>query len=217
MTDPNAFLMGGSIPSCSFLEKGAFHEGEILDFKIRQDTDPKTREPKYWKNGDPVNVLVITLQTEENDPDIEDDDGKRNLWVRFKMRDAVSKAVRDAGEKGIEKGGWLGVEFVSQDRPKQKGLSGIKHFTATYEPPDPAAAAQEFLEGNDPDEGDDGNAQASEPEPPARGRGRGARGNATATGGSSRSRGREPAAAGASRGRGRGRGSGRYTEDEPPF
>jgi hypothetical protein len=164
--DANAFLMGSeSVPSASFLTKGTNHQGEILEIKMRQQLDIDTRKPLFWENGDPKMQLVVTLQTDEQDDEIEDDDGRRRLYLKYKMKDAVSDAVREAGaENGLEVGGWLSVTFVKQDKPEKRGKSGVKHFEAEYEAPDPNAAANEYLNSDDPD-GDDGDAPD---EPPAR-------------------------------------------------
>lgn len=171
LDDVNSFLLGGeSIPSASFLTKGTKHEGEILELAKRQQTDPKTRAPLFWPNGDPKMQAVITIQTDETDPDIEDDDGRRRLFVKFKMRDAIAEAIREAGceDVGLQVGGWISVTFTKQDKPASRTLSGVKHFSAVYEPPDEDAATNAYL--MDGDEGEDD--EPDEAPPPSRTRGR---------------------------------------------
>jgi hypothetical protein len=194
----NSFLMGGeSVPSASFLKLHTVHEGEILDLAMRQQTDPDTREPEHWPNGDPKMVLVVTVQTDENDPEIEDDDGRRRFWLRFKMKDAVAEAVKkSAPDEGLEIGGWLGIEFVKQDKAQSRVKSGVKHFEAWYEKPDPAKAANEFLSGDDPEDDPE---PEPEPEPPKR----------------SRAKTAEKAAEKPARGRGRGSAAPDPEEDAP--
>lgn len=152
--DVNAFLLGTeAVPSASFLTKGTIHEGKILDLRMRQQTDIKTRKPMFWDNGDPRMQLVVTLQTDEIDDEIEDDDGRRRLFLKYKLKDAVADAVRESGtEEGLEVGGYLKVKFVSQDKPEKRGNSGVKNYKARYTPPDPAAEANAFLDSDDPDE-----------------------------------------------------------------
>lgn len=166
MTDPNAFLMSGgaSAPSASFLKIGDRHEGEIIEPapRITQQRDFESRALKFWDDGSPMMQLVVTLQTDENDPEIEDDDGKRSLYLKYMLRDAVANAVKETGAKGLELGGWLSVAYVSQDKPKRRGAQGAKQFEAVYEPPDPNAAATEFLAEEEPEEVDE------TPAPPAR-------------------------------------------------
>lgn len=152
-TDEDRFLMGGDkIPSASFLRKGDSHEGTILETKIRQQTDAKTREPKFFKDGSPMNALVVVLQTDEIDDEIEDDDSRRQVWVKFKMRDAVAAACKEAGVEGLRPGGYLTLTMTKQDRPTSAGMSGVKHYEATYTPPNEDAEADAFLGGDDPDE-----------------------------------------------------------------
>lgn len=155
MNDENSFLLGSeSVPSASFLTKGTTHEGEILDLKMRQQLDIKTRKPMFWDNGDPKMQLVVTLQTEEIDDEIEDDDGRRRLYVKFKLRDAIAEAVReaDAIDSGLEVGGWLSVTFTGQDKPTKRGYSGVKNYEAAYEAPDPNAASNAYLTSDDPED-----------------------------------------------------------------
>lgn len=152
-SDEDKFLMGGDkVPSASFLRKGDSHEGTILETKIRQQTDAKSREPKFFKDGSPMNALVVILQTEEIDDEIEDDDGRRQVWVKFKMRDAVAAACKDAGVEGIRPGGYLTLTMTGQAKPTGPGMSGIKSYSATYVPPNEDADADAFLGGDDPDE-----------------------------------------------------------------
>jgi hypothetical protein len=220
--DVNDFLMGGEkIPSCSFLKIGTKYAGEILEMAQRQQRDFKTNKPMTWDDGSPRMQAVITLQTEENDPEIEDDDGRRNLYLRFKAKDAVAAAIREAKaeDNGLEIGGWLEIEFTKQDKPKKRGESGTKYFEAYYEPPDENAAVNEYLQSDDPD-GEDGDEDGqrvhepeaeperpksrsrgrststakAEPEKPARGRGRPAASESSGRGRGSSARGRGRAA-----------------------
>lgn len=154
------FLMGGGIPSASF-KHPARYEGEILDMQMRQRRSLDTGELMTWKDGSPQMQLVITLQTDEDDPEIEDDDGKRNVYAYDRMRDAIRDAVKAAKAPKLEIGGWLAVEWEGkEDKPKVKGHNGRKWYVAEYEPPDPA----DFIDEDDPDEDEE------EDEPPARSR-----------------------------------------------
>lgn len=155
-TDEDKFLMGGDkIPSASFLRKGDSHEGTILELKMRQQTDAKTREPKTFKDGSPMMALVAVLQTEEIDDEIEDDDGRRQVWIKFKMRDAVRDACKEAEVDGLRVGGYLVLTLTKQDKPAKVGLSGIKHYEATYTPPNEDAEADAYLSGDDEETGDE--------------------------------------------------------------
>ena len=152
LDDANAFLLGGDkVPSASFLTKGTVHQGEVLDFKLSQQTDAQTRKPLTWDNGDPKMQLVVTIQTDERDPEIEDDDGRRRLYLKYKSLQAAREAIAESKAGILERGGWLGLEFTSQDKPAKRTVSGVKNFEAWYESPDPDAAVNAYLEGDESD------------------------------------------------------------------
>ena len=149
-SDPNNFLMGGGVPSAAFLKVGASVSGTICEPPVlRQQRDIQTGAPKSWDDGSPMMQLVITLQTDERDAKIEDDDGRRRIYVKFNMKNAVADAVRRAGGKGLEVGGKLTVKYVKDGEQTKKGFNPPKLYEATYTPPsaafldepEPAAAA----------------------------------------------------------------------------
>jgi hypothetical protein len=47
----------------------------------------KTGEPKFWPSGDPMYQVIVTVQTQERDPSIQDDDGKRRLFIKGRNPD----------------------------------------------------------------------------------------------------------------------------------
>lgn len=162
MADEDDFLMGGGGTSAKF-DVGTVVRGTILSKALRQRTDITTREPLFWKDGRPQQHLVVALQTDERDADIDDDDGVRNLYIRFKMREAVQEAVKKAGAKTLEVGGKLAVKCTGQEKPKQRGHNGAKIYRAKYEAPDPA----DFLAGDDDGESDETD-EAPTPPPAAK-------------------------------------------------
>lgn len=150
--DANDFLMGGGGSYASFADP-ARYEGVVLDFEVRQQRDLKTGELKTWPDGNPVNILFISLQTDEHED--EDDDGVRNIWAGYAMRQAIKKAVKDAKAEKMERRGWLAIEWKGkQEKPKKRGFEGAKIYNVEYEAPDPT----------DLDDDD----QRDDDEPPAR-------------------------------------------------
>jgi hypothetical protein len=140
-TDPNAWLMGGSVPSAKFETHGDTVTGVITDTpEVRPQTDFDSGQPLFWDDGKPKMQLVVTLATDQRDPGNADDDGTRRVYVKGKLQQAVAQAVRKAGAKGLEVGGTLTVTYVGDDEPKRKGMSGAKLYTAEY-----TAAASAFL------------------------------------------------------------------------
>ena len=148
--DPDDFLMGGGTTSAKFEDTGDVVRGKIVAKAMRQQTDFTTKEPKFWKDGSPMMQLVVTLQTDENDPEIEDDNGQRNLYVRYKLQEAVKAAVKKAGASKLDIGGELAVKFVSREK-NPKGGQPIKIYRAKYTAPDPAdfTGEDDFLADDD--------------------------------------------------------------------
>lgn len=105
--------------------------------------DPKDDKPtgKYQ--------IRIMLATDLRDPAIEDDDGRRTLYVKSWMRGAVGDALRKAGEKEPRVGARLTVTFTHTEAPDRPGLSKSKHYVAEYVPAANAAAGQ-FLNSGEP-------------------------------------------------------------------
>ncbi|AHB79600.1 hypothetical protein PBI_VALIDUS_70 [Mycobacterium phage Validus] len=137
--DSYGFLGGGGPASAKFKNVGDTVGGVIaVEPEQRQQTDMKTNEPLTWKDGSPRMQLVVTVQTDLNDPEIEDDDGLRRLFVKGEMRKAVQKAVIAAGAKGLDVGGELYVTFVGEGE-KQGNLSAPKLYRAEYRKPAPGA------------------------------------------------------------------------------
>lgn len=141
------FLMGGGAPSAKFPAIGALVAGRIATQPtVEQQRDYTTGELKFWKDGNPMMQLVVTLATNDRSPEITDDDGTRRLYVKGQMKTAIQQAVKTAGARGLEVGGVLTVRYVSdgpQDNPR---FSPPKQFTAHFAP----AAQVEMQTGQQP-------------------------------------------------------------------
>jgi hypothetical protein len=137
LPDANDFLFAGGIPSAKFDTIGTTVIGTIKNPPTtQQQTDFDTGQPKFWDDGRPMLQVVVDIQTDQRDPDIEDDDGVRRLYVRGKhLTNAVRDAVRRAGAKRLEVGATLQVTFSGEDEPKRRGANGAKQYTAVYTPP----------------------------------------------------------------------------------
>lgn len=135
------FLMGGGgAPTASFLTVGTTVRGRITERPtVQQQRDMKTGENKFWPDGNPMMQLVITLQTDEHDHTLPDDDGRRRLFVKGQMKNAVADAVRAAGAPGLEVGGVLAVTFTHELPATQRGFNPPKQYAATYTPAASAA------------------------------------------------------------------------------
>lgn len=137
----NDLLMGSGAKSASFLEIGATITGRIsMEPKTAQQTDPKDNSPKTFPNGDPMMQVIVTLQTSQRDPAVEDDDGIRTVYVKSNMLKAIREAVKAAGAKGLEVGGTLTVTYVADGEKTNKAFNPPKFYTAVYKPPSGEAA-----------------------------------------------------------------------------
>lgn len=142
--DANSLLSGGS-PVAKFPEIGTVVRGTVIDATTSQQTDIENK-PKYFDNGDPMMQVVVTLQTDERDPEISEDDGTRRLFVKGQMLNAVRTALRTAGAK-LETGGRLAVQYTADKPSERRGYSPTKIYVAQYQPPKPGTAAANDLLG----------------------------------------------------------------------
>lgn len=131
----NDFLGGGSTPSAFQKDDpiGTKVDGIILSAKVNQQRDIKTGEPKFWKDGNPMNQLIITLKTETSADD--EFDGKRRLFAKGDMLNAIRDAVKAAGAKTLEEGGRLQVARTGQGTPPIVGFNPPWLHKAKYTPP----------------------------------------------------------------------------------
>jgi hypothetical protein len=132
--NPNDFLLAGGVPSAKFPSIGTAVKGTIEHLEVTQQRDFTTGEPKFYDDGKPANQLVVTLSTDERDPEVTDDDGTRRLFVRGQMLAAVRSAVR-AAKSQLLVGGTLAVKYVSDKPAEKRGMNPAKQYEAAYRPP----------------------------------------------------------------------------------
>jgi hypothetical protein len=130
--NPNELLMGGG-KSAPGLKVGTKHTqpGEFKGGRIVTDAETfpvmkrdrqgnQTNEQDTFPSGDPIWGVVVTVQTDERDPSIENDNGQRRVYIDGAMGkderlfDSRRRAVRTACElagspDGMFRGGelWL--------------------------------------------------------------------------------------------------------------
>jgi hypothetical protein len=150
-------------PYAKFPHPGVRHGGEIVDFRIVQNVDQKTRRPQYlqqnsdgkWeksfsafgpdgKPNDPITQWEITVDT-----GVEDDNGDSELRIFVDPRkgrrgtttagkrggDAVSDALKraKAHRVGLEIGGKF---FLTFEGKVDDGENKVNTWSAEYEPPE---------------------------------------------------------------------------------
>ena len=150
MSDTNdsaGFFNGGSAKYQSFKQIGASVTGTITEEPVlRQQTDFASGALLCWPDGNPKQVLVVVLQTTEQDGP--NDDGRRSIWAANPggLRTALGKAVHAAGAKQLDVGGTLTITYVKDgDRPANTGYNPPKVYEAVYVPP--AATAPRSWQG----------------------------------------------------------------------
>ncbi len=140
---PDDWFDGTAVPSASFNGPAPITwAGQITappELIQKRDFDDGT--PLFWPDGRPKQLLQVNIQTDQRDPSIPDDDGKRALYLEFRKKDAVQEAIKAAGQKGAPKqGGWLSLTYTGDDHAAKKGKNAPpKMYTAQYKAPDPWA------------------------------------------------------------------------------
>ena len=126
--------------SCKFKTPGETHTGVITQISDRMPvTKYGTTDPDYWPDGSPKQQVVITLATDERDPEDPNDSGERSLWVTESRKAgtilaAIIQATRQANAK-LEIGGTLSVSFTGHDPNSKNPAQPRKLYAATYQPP----------------------------------------------------------------------------------
>lgn len=146
--DANDLLMGGGAPSAKFPTIGTTVVGTITEKpEVQQVRDFSTGEPQFWSDGKPKQQIVVTLATEERDPQISDDNGDRRVFIKGAMVKAVREAVKRSGSRGLEVGGRLEVTYTG-DGERKGNLNPPKLYSAVYTPP--AAASVDDVLNSEP-------------------------------------------------------------------
>jgi len=150
------FLLSAGAPSVSFADqsmKGKWVVGTIVSMDLTQQTDFQTKAPKFYDDEKqrPMMQVVFTLQTDERNPEIEDDDGVRRLFAKGQMIGAIKNAIKKAGHAGDVKGGKLGVCWTGDGEAKNN-LAPPKLYQAKFGPPEATAVldqAEPVVDGED--------------------------------------------------------------------
>lgn len=137
MDDVTAFLMDAGTPSLSFKDApvGTVKGGKILAAEVAQQTDYDNNEPLFWDDGKPRMQLVVTLATDERNPEIDSDDGTRKDYVKSQALKALRDAVKAAGLSQLPVGGDYRRKFTGEGEAKSAKLSPPKLYAFKITPP----------------------------------------------------------------------------------
>lgn len=147
MTDANAFLMSSGTKSFKFDVIGKTAKGIIETLDLQQQRSIDDGAPLFWDDAkmQPKMQVKIVLETEERDS--EDDDGRRAVYAKGQMQNAIRDAVIAAGVDKLEEGGTLAIQYHDDGEPPKRGMNAPKLYKAQYKPPTitPAAVAVDDL------------------------------------------------------------------------
>lgn len=88
--------------------------GVIEKIETTQVNDFQTKQPAYWNDGRPKEQIHVIIQTQLRDPSVDDDDGRRSLWIKgwgIQLK-AFRDACRQAGVKIPKPGDTITERFV---------------------------------------------------------------------------------------------------------
>ncbi|MGA1038434.1 MAG: hypothetical protein ACO3VQ_11560 [Ilumatobacteraceae bacterium] len=132
------FITGGdSLPAFKFNEVGDTVSGILRNITPLEDRAPDGT-PKTWSNGDPMQVFVFDLDTNNT--------GSADVavWARGNLVKVLREAFKTAGLKPSENPK-VTIKFAELGEAKNKGYHPPKLFKAKVEPaPQPAAAMDDF-------------------------------------------------------------------------
>jgi len=143
---------GGGAKPVSWHEVGETVEGEIIQIRTKQLTKFGTELPETWEDGSPKFTPIITIQTSEFDDEAEDDDGKRDIYLRSNPYTAFGKALRESFKSKPEDSDLIGCVLKLQFYKTEKSGKGQprKLFRARIARKSAAASAWDDVEPKAP-------------------------------------------------------------------
>lgn len=134
--DANMLLSGPKQPIARFDAIGDSVSGALLDAEVAPVTSP-TGEVQTDANGNAKQQIIYTLQTDERDPEIEDDDGQRRVFAKWAIQRAISNCLAEMGlsRQGLQEGGILTITHSGTQPASKRGYNDIKLYEASYSPP----------------------------------------------------------------------------------
>lgn len=88
--------------------------GVIEKIETTQVNDFQTKQPAFWNDGRPKEQIHVIIQTQLRDPSVEDDDGRRSLWVKgwgIQLK-AFREACMQAGVKTPKPGDTITETYI---------------------------------------------------------------------------------------------------------
>ena len=133
LPDVNDLLASQSVPSLSFkdVKVGTAYTGTITDLQTVQVKDFATGEAKFWDDGKPQVQIQVTLDTDLRDPELEDDNGERRVYLFGQKLTAAKAALKESGMTKLELGTKFTIKFSGEKPAKTKGFNPVKLYEIT--------------------------------------------------------------------------------------
>lgn len=149
--DANDLLFGASVPVISF-EVNTHVEGVLIayDTNVQRSFRPdgKIGEIEKWEDGSLKYQVILTLQTEERDPEDPADDGRRRVFLKGRSKEspesslnAIQDAVKASGKRRIDLGAWVELDCYKETPSKVKNGFPTKYYRGEYVPPGAPSAS----------------------------------------------------------------------------
>ena len=118
-------------------QPGASVSGVIDLIEKTQYHDYNTKQPGYWNDGKPMEQIHIILQTQLRDPSVDDDDGRRSIWIKGwgVQLGAFRAGMRLAGmQHAPRKGDRMTATFTGFDPKSKNPQNPAKLYEYVLEP-----------------------------------------------------------------------------------
>ena len=140
-----ASIESQSSKGAKFEQPGTSISGIIEDVTANQIRDFKSRQPKFFDDGQPQMQVLVTINTGVTDPMVEDDDGRRTVYIKgFGLqRHAWLQALHNAGLRKaaeVRPGDRFTATFTGFGEAKP-GMNAPKLFEYVIEHQSPANLA----------------------------------------------------------------------------
>lgn len=140
-----ASIESQSSKGAKFEQPGTSISGIIENVTANQIRDFKSRQPKFFDDGQPQMQVLVTINTGVTDPMVEDDDGRRTVYIKGfgRQRHAWLQALHNAGLRKaaeVRPGDRFTATFTGFGEAKP-GMNAPKLFEYVIEHQSPADLA----------------------------------------------------------------------------
>lgn len=118
-------------------QPGTSVTGTLELIETQQVRDFNTQQPAYWNDGNPQQEIHMVIQTTLRDPSVDDDDGRRSLYVKGwgGQLKAFRDAMRNAGLKKAPTPGDIITEtYVGPDPNSKNPAMPAKLYSFQIQP-----------------------------------------------------------------------------------